>query len=256
MKTKYILLIINHSIPGMSRRDPQIYPLPNPAGRTVQAPRRQRQDWCVRRDGPPSSPTCGQPGSLFAEHLVAEVVGLGFEVVFSGRSLVAHDEKGSWPRHQGKGSHQHEAQVTGSQARLCSWRFSCRDETGAGGWSAQSSSAWSQRGPGIAPGRRARDGTRPHWSKLSRIRRSACPCPRPEPGRARQPGQVCLPTVWIITGQEEGGHAGAPDLQVGAKRSECPAQRHTVPTHCTAPGSWPSPHSGTGKHRRAWTPDC
>ena len=38
MKTKYIFLIINHSITGTRRRNPQIYPLPNPAGRAVQAP--------------------------------------------------------------------------------------------------------------------------------------------------------------------------------------------------------------------------
>lgn len=71
-------------------------------------------------------PPSGQPGLLVLEHLVAEVVGLGFEVVLPGHSLVAHNEKGSCPCHHSKDGHHDEDDVAGSQAQLRIWRLTCR----------------------------------------------------------------------------------------------------------------------------------
>lgn len=72
------------------------------------------------------SPTSGQPGPLVLEHLVAEVVRLGFEVVLPGGPLVAHNEKGSDPCHHGKDGHHNEDDVAGGQAWLHIWRLTCR----------------------------------------------------------------------------------------------------------------------------------
>lgn len=81
-------------------------------------------------EGPAPHPPPGRPGLLLREHLVAEVVRLGSEVVLAGRSLVVHNDKGTCSCHQGKDSHHDEDEVAGSQAWLRTWTLTCRQRDG------------------------------------------------------------------------------------------------------------------------------
>lgn len=91
------------------------------AAKAGHAPRAPRPRWLLTHLGPAAS---------VIEHLVAEVVRLGFEVVLSGHPLVAHDEKGGGPRHQGEDGHHDEDEVAGRQAWLRTWSLTWRGRGG------------------------------------------------------------------------------------------------------------------------------
>lgn len=91
------------------------------AAKAGRAPRAPRPRWLLTHLGPAAS---------VIEHLVAEVVRLGFEVVLSGHPLVAHDEKGGGPRHQGEDGHHDEDEVAGRQAWLRTWSLTWRGRGG------------------------------------------------------------------------------------------------------------------------------
>lgn len=67
---------------------------------------------------------------LLREHLVAEVIRAGSEVVFARHSLVLHDDKRSCPCHRGKDGHRDEDEVAGRQACLGTWMLTCRERDG------------------------------------------------------------------------------------------------------------------------------
>lgn len=202
------------------------------------------------------------------EHLVAEVVRLGFAVVLPGHVLVACDDQGGCPRRQGEDGHHDEDDRAGRQpwlrARRLTWRGRDGHEVGGlpkaggarlrglvppegpalgrhceGGMEGSGSSPDGACSPLVAAGCDSAEalgqgGVRPRpCGPLKVARRES------QAWEAQHPGQLSLPTFWASTGQEEATWERQVPRPVGL-----PMGRHAGPTRSAAWRSAGSPRPG------------